>query len=149
LGSGHVLIIGAARPGVITLLGDSLYTREDDTRSVTTTDKEQTMTSEVCKTIISQVREQVFIKRTQRLVLLSDSAVRFNFGRTNIDVAYNAGLDLYDVSVHKLAKDYTSKTVTTGGVYAEDLAKFFPKRLVKDDNVRALFAQIAAARRAA
>lgn len=107
------------------------------------------MTSDVCKTIISQVREQVFIKRTHRLVLLSDTGVRFNFGRTNIDVSYNAGLDLYDVSVHKLAKDYTTKTTTTGGVYAEDLAKFFPKHLVKDDNVRALFAQLAEARRVA
>lgn len=107
------------------------------------------MTSDVCKTIISQVREQVFIKRTHKLVLLSDTAVRFNFGRKNIDVAYNAGLDLYDVTTHKLAKDYTSTSETVGGVYAEDLAKFFPKHLVKDDNVRALFAQLAAARRAA
>ncbi len=105
------------------------------------------MLNDVQKTLILQVREQVFVKNTQ-VFLKDETSVRFNFGRTNVDVSYNRGLDLYDVSVHKLTKTYESKTETTSGVYAEDLAKFFPKRLVKDANVRAMFALISEAKKA-
>jgi hypothetical protein len=112
----------------------------DDTKDVTT--KGDTM-NDVTKTIVSQVREQVFIKKAY---LVDEKTVRFNFGKTNIDVSYDAGLDLYDVTTHKLAKDYTSTSETVSGVYADSLGGFFPKRLVKDANVRGLFAMIEAAR---
>ncbi len=105
------------------------------------------MISDVCKTTILQVREQVFVKNGQ-IILVDDLTVRFHFGRTNIDVAYDTGYDLYVVTTHKLGKDYTSTSDTVSGVYAEDLAKFFPKRLVKDANVRAMFALISEAKKA-
>lgn len=101
------------------------------------------MKNNVTTTIIAQVREQVFIKH-QQIFLVDETTVRFNFGRTNIDVSYSPGDDLYTVETHKLSKTYESTTDTVTGVYADMLGGFFPKRLVKDANVRGLFAMIEA-----
>ena len=95
--------------------------------------------NDVQKTLIGQVRHEVFIKNG-KMLLVDDTTVRFNLGRTNIDVSYEPGLDLYSISTHKLSKDYVSTTTTVTGVYADQLKEFFPKRLHKDDNVKGLFA---------
>jgi hypothetical protein len=106
------------------------------------------MTNDVQRTLISQVSELVFLKKGQ-VFLVDDDTVRFHVGkRLNIDVSYDHGLDLYTVTTHKAKPDYTVTTDVVAGVYAEDLGSFFPKRLVKDANVRAFIAQIQEARAA-
>lgn len=101
--------------------------------------------NDVQRTIVAQVREQVFVKNGTCFIV-DESTVRFHMsGSLNVDVEYDRGHDLYNVSVHRLKKDYTTTTETHSLVYAEDLARYFPKHLVKDANVRALFAALAAA----
>lgn len=101
-----------------------------------------TKTNDIQQTLIRQVAEQVFVKPGQTW-LVDETTVRFVFGATKIDVAYDTGHDTYTVTVHKLnRKTYEATSETTSRVYAEDLRKFFPARYAKDENVRAMFASV-------
>jgi hypothetical protein len=97
--------------------------------------------NDVTKTIVAQVCEQVFVKKG-KVFLVDDATVRFNFGKTNVDVRYDSGLDLYDVTTHKTKKDYSTESATVSGVYADVLGEFFPKHVFKDANVRGMFAMM-------
>jgi prophage maintenance system killer protein len=101
--------------------------------------------NDVTKTIVAQVCEQVFVKKG-KVFLVDDATVRFNFGRTNVDVHYDAGLDLYDVTTHKMGKGYDATSDTVNGVYADMLGECFPKHVFKDANVRGMFAMMREAR---
>ena len=63
-------------------------------------------------------------KRFKR-VAIDDLTLRFNKGKTNVDVKYNVGLDLYDVTVHKTNKNWETKSKTTKGMYFDQLINFF------------------------
>lgn len=79
--------------------------------------------------IANQVNALVFLPRGHRLISLSETTLRVALGKLNIDIEYDAGPDLYNVSVHKIGRDLDVKTETHEGIFCDQLADFFPARL--------------------
>lgn len=80
----------------------------------------------VTETIAQQV-QQAGIRPTA-LVRIDDDTLRVHVKRgrnvRNVDVRYDAGLDLYDVSVHRFqAPTYEVATETFEGVYADSMVE--------------------------
>lgn len=100
------------------------------------------MTNPVQATIVSQVSAAVFVKRGE-ILLVDDETVRFRLSASlNVNVRYDVGSDLYEVTTNRMTRDYRTKTERASGVYAEDLAGYFPKSRQKDENVRAFLSQV-------
>ena len=91
-------------------------------------------TSEIVQTIADQINSIRGMQPSKRLIAIDETTLRVHTkrGRTvrNVDISYDAGLDLYNVAVHTFsAPTYEVTTETTEGVFADSLENFFPGRV--------------------
>ena len=77
--------------------------------------------SEVIKTIMKQVDAKYLGFAGYRLVKIDDNTLRINKGKKNVDISYNEGLDLYDVKLIKVKKDFSWETKELRGMYWDQL----------------------------
>lgn len=83
--------------------------------------------SQTVQTIAQQLKYAGVLQiRGLKLVAMDENTLRVNKGWKNIDIKYNGGSDLYDVTVHLTnRKTLDTKSKTTEGVYCDQLADLF------------------------
>ncbi len=92
-------------------------------------------TSEIVRTIADQINSIRGMHPSMRLVVIDETTLRVHTKRgrivRNVDISYDAALDLYNVAVHTFsAPSYEVTTKTTEGVFADSLENFFPERVI-------------------
>ncbi len=93
------------------------------------------MTTETVQTIADQINSIRGMHPSMKLIAIDETTLRVHTkrGRTvrNVDISYDAALDLYNVAVHTFsAPSYEVTTETTEGVFVDSLENFFPERVV-------------------
>lgn len=88
--------------------------------------------SEVVKTIANQLKAQGVNLRGKTLVKMDENTLRVSGKGTNVDIKYDKGHDLYNVSVHKIdRKTFKVKTCRSKGVYFDSLPNYFNPKITK------------------
>jgi len=93
--------------------------------------KDKAYEKQVLGEIINQLKGQGVDLYGKTLVDMGDLTLRVNMPRkgrgpaTNVDIKYNEGMDMYDVTVHKIDKDMNVKSEKFNGMYFDQLPQFF------------------------
>ena len=95
--------------------------------------------TKVLNEIINQLRGQKVNLKKKVLVKVDDNTLRVHtpgklgkIGGSSVDIKYDRGRDLYDVSIHKIDdKTFKVKTCRSSGVYFDSLPNFFNPKIVK------------------
>ena len=85
--------------------------------------------SQTIETVMEQINWRALHGLGFQFIRMSGDTLRIHKGRKNLDIRYNAGSDLYDLSKHTMKRDLSVKTEQIKGVYwdqlQEILAEFF------------------------
>ena len=85
--------------------------------------------NQIIETIMDQINWRALHWRGFLFIRMSGDTLRINKGRKNLDIRYDAGADLYDLSKHTIQPNLSVKTEQIKGVFwdqlQEILAEFF------------------------
>ena len=83
----------------------------------------------IIETIMHQINWKALYCNGFEFIQMSNEALRVHKGKKNLDITYNPGTDLYDLSEHTIQPDLTVKTRKIEGVFCDQLqdiiAEFF------------------------
>lgn len=79
------------------------------------------MASETVKVIMAQVNWRELQIAGFVFVEIDSETLRLHKGKKNLDIHYDAGYDLYNISKHTIDKDLAVTTEDMTGVYADQL----------------------------
>ena len=90
--------------------------------------------NEIIETIMEQINWRVLHLMDFKFIRMSDDTLRAHRDNRNLDIKYNYGTDLYDLTEHTILKDLTVETEEVENVFFDQLqdiiSEFFNIRKV-------------------
>ena len=77
--------------------------------------------NEIIETIMEQINWRVLHLRGFKFIRMNDETLRVHKGNKNLDIKYNYGVDLYDLSKHTIRKNLTVETEEVENVFFDQL----------------------------
>lgn len=77
--------------------------------------------NEIIETIMKQINWRVLHLMGFQFVRMSDETLRVRRDNRNLDIKYNYGTDLYDLTKHTILKDLTVETKEVENVFFDQL----------------------------
>jgi len=75
----------------------------------------------IIETIMQQINWKALYFSGFEFIQMSDQALRVHKGKRNLDITYNPGTDIYDLSEHTIQPGLTTKTRKIEGVFCDQL----------------------------
>ena len=77
--------------------------------------------NEIIETIMEQINWRVLHLMDFEFIRMNDETLRVHKGNKNLDIKYNYGVDLYDLTEHTILKDLTVETEEVENVFFDQL----------------------------
>lgn len=77
--------------------------------------------NEIIKTIMQQINWRVLHLMSFKFIRMNDDTLRVHRDNRNLDIKYNYGTDLYDLTKHTIRKDLTVETEEVENVFFDQL----------------------------
>ena len=88
--------------------------------------------NQTIETVMEQINWRILHLRGFQFIQMSGDTLRVHKGKKNLDIRYDSGADLYDLSKHTIQPDLSVKTEQIKGVFWDQLqdimAEFFELR---------------------
>ena len=83
--------------------------------------------NEIIETIMEQINWRVLHLMGFEFIRMSDDTLRVHRDNRNLDIKYNYGVDLYDLTKHTILKDLTVETEKVENVFFDQLQDIIRK----------------------